>query len=73
MLENGQENVRQNSMSRLKDTAKTDLEETACGGMDFVHTARDRIQLQTVLSVVMDLREPQEAGNFVIGRSSVSF
>jgi len=43
--------------NRWKDNIKTDLQDVACGGMDWTDLAQDRDRWQAIGSVVMNLQE----------------
>jgi len=43
---------------RWVDTIRTDLQEVACGYMDWIGLAQDRDRWRTLVSVVMNLRVP---------------
>jgi hypothetical protein len=43
------------------------------GGMDWIDLAQLRDRWQTLVNAVMNLRVPQNAGNFLTGREPVSF
>jgi len=55
------------SRSRWDDGIKMDLQEVGCGGMDWIELAQDRDRWQAVMSAVMNLRVPKNAGNFLTG------
>jgi len=42
-----------------------DLQELGCGGMDWIDLAQDRGRWQALMNVVMNLRVPYNAGNFL--------
>jgi hypothetical protein len=42
-----------------------DLRETEWEGVDWIHVAQDRDQLQTLANTVLNLRVPQKAGNLL--------
>ena len=58
---------------RWEDNMKMDLQEVWCGGMDWINLAQDRDRCQAVVNVVMKLRVPSNAGNFLTSWEPVSF
>jgi hypothetical protein len=50
---------------RWEDNIKMDLQEVRWGGMDWIDTAQDRDRWRVLVSVVMNLQVPQNAGNFL--------
>jgi hypothetical protein len=50
---------------RWEDNSKMDLQEVGCGGMEWIELAQDRDRWRTLVNVVMILRVPQNAGNFL--------
>jgi hypothetical protein len=51
--------------SRWEDNIKMDLQEVGCGGMDWIALAEDRDRWLALVSAVMNLRVPSNAGNFL--------
>ena len=49
---------------RWVDNIRMDLQEVGCGYMDWIGVAQDRDRWRTLLSAVMNLRVPWNAGNF---------
>jgi len=58
---------------RWEDNINIDLQEVRSGGMDWIELAQDRDRWQTLVNVVMNLRVPQNAGNFMTSCKPVSF
>jgi len=53
------------SWRRWEDNIKVDLEEMECGAMDWIELAQDRDRWRALVNAVMNLRVPQNAGNFL--------
>jgi hypothetical protein len=47
------------------DNIKMDLREIGWDGMDWIDLAKDRYQWRALVNTVMNLRVPQNAGNFL--------
>ena len=52
---------------RWEDNIKMDLQEVGCGGMDWIELAQDRDRWRALVSAVMHLLVPLNAGNFLTG------
>jgi len=48
---------------RWVDNIRMDLQEVGCGYIDWIGLAQDRDRCRTLVSVVMNLRVPRNAGN----------
>ena len=58
---------------RWVDNIKMDLQEVGCGYMDCIGLAQDRDRWRTLVSAVMNLRDPQNARNFLTSCKPFSF
>jgi len=58
---------------RWVDTIRMALQEVGCGYMDWIGLAWDRDSCLTLLSAVMNLRVPLNAGNFLSSYKPASF
>jgi hypothetical protein len=60
-------------VSRWDDNIKMDIQEVGCGGMDWIERAEDRDSWRALVSAVIKLRIPSDAGNFLASCKPVSF
>jgi len=58
---------------RWADNIRMDLQEVGCVYMDWIGLAQDRDRWRTLVSAVMNLRVPRNAGSFLISCRPVSF
>jgi len=58
---------------RWVDNIRMDLQDVGCGYMDWIGLAQDRDRWRTLVSAVMNLRVPENAGNFLTSCKPVSF
>ena len=58
---------------RWADNIRTDLQEVGCVYMDWIGLALDRDRWRTLVSAVMNLRVPSNAGSFLTSYRPVSF
>ena len=58
---------------RWVDNIRMDLQEVGCGYMDWIGLAQDTDRWRMLVSVVMNLRVPWNAGNFLTSCKPVSF
>jgi hypothetical protein len=50
---------------RWEDNIKMDVRDVGCGGIDWIDLAQDRDRWRALVNTVMNLRVPQNAGNFL--------
>ena len=60
-------------MYRWGDNIRMDLQELGCGHVDWIGLAQDRDRWRTLVSAVMNLQVPWNAGNFLTSCKLVSF
>ena len=58
---------------RWVDNIRTDLQEVWCGYMEWIGLAQDRDRWRTLVSTVINLRVPWNAGNFLTSCKPVGF
>ena len=58
---------------RWVDNIRTDLQEVGCGYMDWIGLAQDRDRWRTLVSAVMNVWVPWNAGNFLTSCKPVGF
>ena len=58
---------------RWVDNIRMDLREVGCGYMYWIGLTQDRDRWRTLVSAVMNLRVPSNAGNFLTSCKPVSF
>jgi len=58
---------------RWVDFIRMDLQEVGCWYMDWIGLAQDRDRWRTLVSAVMNLRVPGNAGNFLTSCKPVTF
>ena len=58
---------------RWEYNIKMDLREVGWGGMDWIDVAQDTERWRALVHTVMNLRVPQNVGNFLANRGPVSF
>ena len=58
---------------RCMENIRTDVQEVGCGYMDWIGLAQDRDRWRTLVSAVMNLRVPWNAGYFLTSCKPVSF
>ena len=58
---------------RWVDNIRMDLQEVGCGYMDWIGLAQDRDRWRTLVTAVMSLRVPWNAGNFLTNCKPVSW
>jgi hypothetical protein len=64
---------RERHRRRWEDNIKIDLREVGLRGMEWIDLAQERDRRRAVVNAVMNLRFPQNAGNFWTIRGPVSF
>ena len=52
---------------RWEDNIRIDLQEVGYGVMDWIKLAQDRDRCRALVSAVMNLQVPENAGNFLTG------
>ena len=50
---------------RWEDNIKMDLKKVGCGGMDWIELAQDSDRLPVRVNEIMNVRVPENAGNFL--------
>ena len=58
---------------RWRDNIKMDIQEEGCGSMDWIDLAQENDKWRAHVNEVINLRVPQNAGNFLTGCKPVSF
>jgi hypothetical protein len=58
---------------RRGDNIKMDLQEVGCEGMDWIKLAQDMDRQRALVTAVMNLRAPQNVGNFLTSWKTVTF
>jgi hypothetical protein len=58
---------------RWEDNIKIDLQDVGCGGLDWIQLAQDRGRWGALVNAVLNVRGPQNAGNFLTNCQPVSF
>jgi len=61
------------SRRRWVDNIRMDLQEVGCGYMDWIGLSQDKDGWRTLVSALMNLRVPLNAGNFLTSCKPVSF
>jgi hypothetical protein len=58
---------------RWEDNIRTELQEVGCGCVDWIVLSQDKDRWRALVSAVMNLRVPQNAGNFLTSCKPVRF
>ena len=58
---------------RWEDNINMDLQDVGCGVMDWIELTQDRDRWRELVSAVMNIRAPQNVGNFLTSCKPVSF
>jgi len=57
---------------RWEDNIKMHIQKVRCGGLDWIKPAQDRYRWRALVNAVMNLRVPQNAGNFLTSLKPIS-
>ena len=58
---------------RWEENVTMDIQEVRCGGIDWIKLAQDTERWQALVNAAMNLRIPQNAGNYLTSCKPVSF